>query len=137
VQFIILLLISVLSVLGNYLAFPDPCDEETRISSIAIVTIIATVAPGRVSTHAKEFFEPLLRVIYEVSRQISVKEYPGEVSKSNLFEKCRECLRLCATKAPKEFLKLCSGLDEVKINPAFDGAVQNIFQSVRETCENK
>ncbi len=136
-QFIILLLISVLSVLGNYLAFPDPCDEETRISSIAIVSIIATVAPGRVSTHAKEFFEPLIRVIYEVSRQISCQEYPGEISKFDLFEKCRECLRLCATKAPKEFLKLCSGLDKVKINPAFDEAVQTIFQSVREICEKQ
>ena len=124
--------ITALNILGHYLTYTDPYNEETRISSVAAIAYIADVGHERVPSHAREVFEPLIRLLYEVSQLDQ-----GQESNQNLYQASSDCLCLCASLAPREFSNLCFDLDKVKVNPPFDLAVEKAFQSVAEVTEKE
>ena len=128
----IFFLIAALSVLSSYLVYTDPFDEATRTTSVEAIAYIADVGRQRVPAHAREFFEPLIRLLYEVSRLDH-----GLESNLKLYQACSDCLCLCVSQAPREFAYLCFELDKVKVNPAFDLAIEKAFQKLEEAEETE
>ena len=108
-------------------------EEETRIVSMQILTYLVDVATERIADgHAKDVFEPTLRLIYELSREDTDK-----MCRQKLFDICVDCLVKSASHAPKEFRHFCSGLDALQVNPKFDSALQKAFlQASLKTQEN-
>ena len=114
--------------MGLYLAYPDPDDEEIRCLSVSCLAFLVISGKERIGGHAKDVFEPLIRLLYETSSKISAVS-TEEKSSQKLFELCSQCLCQAAEAAPKEFKSLSQGLTDQQVNPLFDSAVRKAIKS--------
>lgn len=97
---------------ASYTPYRDHQGEIFRLEILRNLDYVIGEVGEAVQVHARDILELLIRLIYDLSKDVARNE--------ELFQLGSACLLKTAKLAPEEFRALFSGMEEEKINPVFD-----------------
>ena len=122
-------LTTLLQVISSY---TELIDVECRRGALENLLLILDLCKDRVKFHTDDIYEPLIRLLYELSQRV---EADDESQKT--FNLASEALLKSALYSPTEFRLNFDSVEFVAVNETFDRVIHNILLRLKEEEEEK